>query len=267
MQIRRESILTLKAKEEIAKIVIRDALNNFVRPTIVWSGGKDSTVVLHMVKLVSEELGMKIPPALFIDHGDHYPETMEILDSVSKDWGFKVIIARNDDVLKNVKDDIIHVSDLSDENCAEVKKIGFNGDKFAYSLDTDIGNHLLKTVAMNSTISRYRFDALFTGVRWDENPARSSEVFISPRENPSHVRVQPILPMLEKNIWEYMFANKLPIHPKYKEGYRSIDGIRDSKRISDLPAWEQDMDATKEREGRSQDKEGMMERLRLLGYM
>lgn len=267
MQIRKESILSLNAKEKIAKCVIEDALKSFIRPIIVWSAGKDSTVVLHLVKLVTEDLGVKFPPALFIDHGDHYPETIKLLSEVSKDWGFNVIIARNDDALNHVNDGKIYVSDLSTENQMEVKKIGFAEDYFPYSLETDVGNHLLKTVAMNSTITRYRFDALFTGVRWDENLARSNEIFISPRIEPPHVRVQPILPMLEKNIWEYMFENKLPIHPKYREGYRSIDGIHDSKKVSDLPAWEQDLINTDERQGRSQDKEGMMERLRQLGYM
>lgn len=267
MSARKESILSLKAKEEISKSVIRDALENFVRPTVVWSGGKDSTVVLNLVKDVTEELGKKLPPALFIDHGDHYPETMEILDKVSSDWGFRVIKARNDNVLDNIKNGVIQLSDLNEENVREASRIGFNGDSFEYSLETDVGNHLLKTVAMNATISRYRFDALFTGVRWDENPARSIETFISPRDKPQHVRVQPVLPFLEKDIWKYMFDKELPIHPKYREGYRSIDGIHDSKKVSDLPAWEQDMDNTGERAGRSQDKEGMMEKLRSMGYM
>lgn len=264
---RKESILTLSAKVQISKSVIKDAFSNFNRPTIVWSGGKDSTVVLHLVREIVEEEGLKMPPALFIDHGDHYPETLEILDSVSKKWDFKVLIARNDDILKNIKEGSIKISDLNEQNRKEAERIGFNGESFEYSLETDIGNHLLKTVAMNSTISRYRFDALMTGVRWDENPARSAEVFISPRNNPDHVRVQPILPFLERNIWEYVFEHGLPIHPKYKEGYRSIDGIHDSKKVSDIPAWEQDMDLIRERAGRSQDKEGMMEKLRSLGYM
>lgn len=265
--IRKESILTLNSKIGIAKTVISDAFDNFVRPTVVWSGGKDSTVVLNLVKEVTDELGKKLPPALFIDHGDHYPETLELLDKVSQDWGFRVIYAKNEDLLKNVNDGKIKISDLSEENKMEASRVGFTGDEFEYSLETEVGNHLLKTVAMNGTISRYRFDALFTGVRWDENPARGSEVFISPRENPEHVRVQPVLPFLEKDIWTYIFDKELPIHPKYREGYRSIDGIHDSTKTSDLPAWEQDLEFTQERAGRSQDKEGMMERLRQNGYM
>ena len=267
VQVRKETKLSIKAKEEISKIVVADALQNFSRPTVVWSAGKDSTVVLHMVQQVANSINLRMPPALFIDHGDHYKETFQMLDSIGHNWNLNVIIARNDDVLRNVKDGVVKIKDLSEENQIEAKRIGFNEESFEYSLESEVGNHLLKTVALNSAIVKYRFDALFTGVRWDENPARSSEVFISQRESPQHFRVQPILPFLEKDIWNYMLANKLPIHPKYKEGYRSIDGVRDSKKVSDKPAWEQDMEHTSEREGRSQDKEGMMERLRQLGYM
>ena len=64
-----------------------------------------------------------------------------------------------------------------------------------------------------------------------------------------------------------MFNNKLPIHPLYYKGYRSIDGKYDSKKIGDKPAWEQDLENTEERAGRAPDKEKMMERLREFGYI
>ncbi|MGC8610088.1 MAG: phosphoadenosine phosphosulfate reductase family protein [Thermoplasmata archaeon] len=262
-----EGGLSLNAKEEIAKIVIKDALERYKRPFVVWSAGKDSMVVLHLVKTYVEKNNLEMPPALFIDHGQHYDETLEMIDKISKEWNFKVIFARNEDALGKIKDGKIYVKDLNEENQMEVRKIGFLGDYFEYSLETDVGNHILKTVAMNDAIRRYRIDALFTGIRWDENEARSWEVFISPREDPPHVRVHPILPFTERNIWEYTFKYNLPIHPLYKQGYRSIDGKYDSKKTDDRPAWEQDLEHTYERAGRSQDKEGMMEKLRRFGYM
>lgn len=265
--IKKEKILDLNSKIEISKVILRFALSTFKKPTIVWSAGKDSTVVLGIVKKLIEEENLKMPPALFIDHGDHYIETLELIDRVSNDWNFRLVRTRNDDVLDNVRDGKIKISDLSDENRAEINKIGYTGDYFEYSLETEIGNHLLKTVAMKTAIKKYGFDALITGVRWDENSARSTEVFISPRVNPEHVRVHPILTFLEKDIWKVMFDWNLPIHPKYREGFRSIDGIHDSKKVSNVPAWEQNLEETSERAGRSQDKEGMMEKLRALGYM
>ena len=259
--------LELDSKVSIGKIIIKDALKRFKAPVVVWSAGKDSTVVLDLVMKVAKEENIRVPPALFIDHGDHFQETWDMLNKYTKEWNLKLVVAKNEKVINAVKDGNIKLSDIGDENITETKKIGFTGDSFPYSLDTDIGNHLLKTVAMNQTIRKYAFDALFTGIRWDENAARSTEKFFSPRENPPHTRVHPILTFRERDIWDYMFKYNLPIHPKYKEGYRSIDGIRDSTKTSDKPAWEQDLEGTKERAGRSQDKEGMMEKLRKMGYM
>jgi phosphoadenosine phosphosulfate reductase len=264
---KREENLTFESKEKIANTVIEDVFGRFSRPVVVWSAGKDSTVVLYLVKKYVESTNKNMPPALFLDHGQHYEETLAMLEKVSKDWGFRVISTRNDDFLSKVRDGKVLVSDLNAENRNEVQKIGFPGDMIQYNLDTDVGNHLLKTVPMQNAISRYRFDALFVGVRWDENPARGTEVFLSRRNNPEHFRAHPILTFNEKDVWSFIFKNKLPIHPLYYKGYRSIDGKNDSKPISDKPAWEQDLDNTSERAGRSQDKEGIMEKLRNLGYM
>ncbi len=266
---REEKYLSLNAKIKIAKTVIEDSINNFNRPAIVWSAGKDSTVVLNLVKEVFESKNMKIPPAILIDHGQHYDETYKMVNDISKEWNFKVLYAKNSDFISKVKDNKVLIDDLNDENKNELKKINFDFNKkyIEYSLDTLEGNHLLKTVPFNDIIRKYRFDALYTGVRWDENDARSIETFVSPRYNPDHFRVQPVILFTERDIWNYMFENKLPVHPLYYQGYRSIDGKYDSKKIDDKPAWEQDLENTEERAGRAQDKEKMMERLREFGYM
>ena len=264
-----EKYLSLDAKIKIAKEVIDDSINSFNRPAIVWSAGKDSTVVLNLVKEVFKSKDMGIPPAILIDHGQHYDETYDMINKISKEWGFKVIYAKNEDFISKVKDEKVLIEDLNDANKNELKRINFdfNNKYIQYSLDTFEGNHLLKTVPFNDIIIKYRFDALYTGVRWDENEARSIETFISKRSSPEHFRVQPIILFTERDVWDYMFQNKLPIHPLYYQGYRSIDGKYDSKKIDDKPAWEQDLEKTEERAGRAQDKEQMMERLRKFGYM
>ena len=264
-----EKYLSLDAKIKIAKEVIDDSINSFNRPAIVWSAGKDSTVVLNLVKEVFQSKNMNIPPAILIDHGQHYNETYEMVNKISKEWGFKVIYAKNEDFISKVKDEKVLIEELNDVNKNELKRINFNfNNKYIqYSLDTFEGNHMLKTVPFNDIIIKYRFDALYTGVRWDENEARSIETFISKRSSPEHFRVQPIILFTERDVWDYMFQNKLPIHPLYYKGYRSIDGKYDSKKIDDKPAWEQDLEKTEERAGRAQDKEKMMEKLREFGYM
>ncbi|MCL4398918.1 hypothetical protein M1293_00185 [Candidatus Parvarchaeota archaeon] len=62
--IRIESGLSLDAKEKIGLIVVKDALTRYKRPTVVWSGGKDSTVVLDLVRRACSELKMAMPPSL-----------------------------------------------------------------------------------------------------------------------------------------------------------------------------------------------------------
>ena len=264
---KRKENLSLGAKEKLANAVIEDVFDRFSRPVVVWSAGKDSTVVLFLIKEYCARMGINMPPALFLDHGQHYDETIAMITEVSKKWNFRVISVKNDDFISNVNDGIVPFSSLNEENREEAAKIGFSGDNIEYGLNTDVGNHLLKTVPMRNAISRYRFDALFVGVRWDENAARSNEVFLSERHDPDHFRAHPILAFSEKDIWSFIFKYSLPIHPLYYKGYRSIDGKNDSKPISDKPAWEQDLDNTSERAGRSQDKEGIMEKLRNLGYM
>lgn len=264
----REDGLSLDAKVAVAKVVIGDALKRFIKPAVVWSAGKDSTTVLNLVRTVSDELGMPSPACIFIEHGDHFDETHEMVRRLTGEWGLRIVYAVNSDVLDHRHDDgTIHLSELNEKNRSEARKIGFEGESFEYGLSSAIGNHLLKTAPFNDCIGKYRFDALFTGIRWDENPARIGDVFVSPRANPSHYRVQPILPFTERDIWNYIFREKLPFHPLYRKGYRSIDGKADSRKTGDKPAWEQDIENSHERAGRAQDKEEMMGKLRQLGYM
>ena len=81
---REEKYLSLNAKITIAKIVIKDALDTFIRPAVVWSAGKDSTVVLDLVRKVTSELRIAMPPAILIDHGQHYDETYKMVIDISK---------------------------------------------------------------------------------------------------------------------------------------------------------------------------------------
>ena len=146
------------------KTVIDDSINTFKRPAIVWSAGKDSTVVLNLVKEVFESKNMKMSPAILIDHGQHYDETYDMVKKISNDWNFKVLYARNDDFISNVRNGKVLIDDLNENNKNELKKINFDINKkyIDYSLDTFEGNHLLKTVPFNELIIKYRFDALFS---------------------------------------------------------------------------------------------------------
>ena len=76
-----------------------------------------------------------------------------------------------------------------------------------------------------------------------------------------------MLHLSERDIWNMIHGNDIPFCSLYYQGYRSL-GIRsNTTKNSDLPSWEQDLENTVEREGRGQEKEQIMAKLRDLGYM
>lgn len=81
----------------------------------------------------------------------------------------------------------------------------------------------LKAVPINNAIKAYNLNALITAVRWDEQEARINEEFFTWRDNPPHMRVQPILHFRELDIWAYIKKHGIPYCDLYKRGYRSID--------------------------------------------
>ena len=261
--------LSLEGKIRVSEAVVQDALARFHNPVVMWTGGKDSMLTLWYVNQACEKLETTPPPVVFIDHGLHFDETWQLLDLVTSDWDLNMIIVRNEDVLSHAGEpgSRIRISDLAPDNRREAQRTGYGKPSFPYSLGDLLTNHLLKTVPMNDAIREKGFDGVATGIRWDEDEARSRERFISSREDPPHARIHPILHFTEREVWMETLKNRLPLHPLYEKGWRSIDGRYDSKKVGDVPAWEQDMEGTDERAGRAQDKELLMERLRQLGYM
>lgn len=264
----RHDRLPLNAKRSIARAVLRDALTLDREPVLVWTAGKDSTLVLYLALELARQEGLEMPALLFIDHGQHFPETWSLIKEIAEQEKLDLLVARNEDLLAQAGDygESVLLEALDAENQEEALRAGLEGTKVPLSLDTPVGNHLLKTVALNLAIRDRRIDTVIAGIRWDENPARACEVFFSPRENPPHMRVHPILPWTEREVWTYTLEHGLPIHPLYRQGYRSFDGVRDSSPTDARPAWEQDLEGSEERLGRAQDKEEIMERLRALGY-
>lgn len=176
---------------------------------------------------------------------------------------------KNDDVLRWVSQpgDRVRVADLNARNQQELQRIGFTEDTFVWEPESYVGNHLMKTVVMNLYLEKHGIQAVYTGIRWDEQDARVRETYFSPRETPPHTRIHPILHFTERNVWDTTLTYGLPINPLYAQGYRSL-GTKDTTfKTSDLPAWEQDLENTPERAGRRRDKEHLMARLRDLGYM
>ena len=298
---------TLEDKIEKAIEVTRIGLEQYETPAVMWTGGKDSTLTLYFIKEVAEQFGLETPPAVFIDHYQHFDAIHDFVDHWAEEWDLDVIYARNEDVGDYVDEngltpgDEIPISELSEHNQHHVRNIlEYEDDTFPFLLDTYVGNHLLKTVALNDALEEYGIDGVISGVRWDEQEARAKETFFSPRHDPDiyppHDRIQPILQFEERDVWDAFwnyvvpdtvegFPNEgyvpqsaedlpngltqedIPVSPKYFAGFRSLGSEVSTEKSDEEPAWLQDVENTTERAGRAQDKEDLMERLRDLGYM
>jgi len=180
--------MNFEEKVEKSKEIIREAFERFDRIGVAWTTGKDSTVILHLVKGVFGEVPC---PVIHGDTTVKFPEVYEFRDRLAKEWNLDLHIARPE-----IPSGFKIAGDR--ENCC----------------------HLLKTIPAQKMIEKLNLDAIIAGIRWDEQEARQNEKYFSKRK--SHYRVHPILHWTEKDIWRYTRENDLPHNPLYDQGYRSI---------------------------------------------
>jgi len=157
--------------------------NNF---GVAFTGRKDSTVMVHMLLQLVKEKKHKLPRFLFLDHGQHFPESLAFLRKTVKVLGIQI-------VWKKIKGENFSASDLA----------------------------VAKAKALTQAVAGNGWLAIATAIRRDENPTRSLEKFFSPREG--HVRIHPMLEFTESDIWEYLKRFKVPYNPLYDKGYRSLE--------------------------------------------
>ena len=266
-------MLELKELENRSIYIIREAFAEFKRPAALWSTGKDSTAILALCR---KAFFGKIPfPIIHIDTTYKFKEMYEFRDRIAKEWGFNLIVAKNEEAIK--------------------QGFGPKNGKFECC-------SALKTQALMQCLARYKFDALILAIRRDEHGIRAKERYFSPRdeefkwnykdqplemwdqyqsitEDKTHTRVHPLLHWRELDVWEYMRQEQLPAHPMYfaKNGkrYRSLGCEPCTNTIdsnaSTIDEIIEELKVTKiaERSGRAQDKEKAftMQKLRALGYM
>lgn len=276
-------MVTDKRKKELeekiakSKEVIREAFSKFKTSELAttWTGGKDSTLTLWIVRKVYTEDSIELPKAMTIDEGDSFKEIHDFLEKYSKEWNVDLEWCKNQNVIDaggGVLGADVKVEDLNEQNQREIReRLQFPGEKFPFEAESWIGNHLMKTVVFNDFIKRNNIKGLFMALRWDEQSARENDPYFIKKEadeyTPEHTRIQPILHFAERDIWDTTLTYRIPYCPLYEQGYRSLGAASTSKKMSNIPAWEQDLENTVERAGRRQDKEEAMERLRKLGYM
>lgn len=225
----------LNKKIKKAKDVIIEASKKFKTKEIAvaWTGGKDSTVILHLIREIYKG---KIPfKIMFNDSTLEFPEVYEFVKKLHKDW----------------KLDLIWQKHLPEDLSAYHKAMDENNREMAMEV-----MRIAKINAINYAISQYKLEAFISGIRWDEHEARSNEKFFSQRS--THLRVHPILQFTIDDIWEYIKKFNVPYVNLYDKGYKSLGEAPFTKPVKNKNA--------PERAGREATKEKNMERLRKLGY-
>lgn len=219
---------SLEDKVKRSQAVLKEALERFSgHIALAWTGGKDSTTALHLLK---DLCGGEVPiPVLNIDTSVKFKEIYEFRDRVAQDWGLNLIIERNEEAIKEI------------DIAADKAECCFR----------------LKAEVIARAMTKYGWQALITGMRWDEHPDRAKDEYFLPVETPPHYRVQPILHFSELDIWSYIKSRSVPYCSLYQRGYRSL-GCE--------PCTKTGIPGRSERAGRDQNKEEIMKRLRAMGY-
>ena len=142
----------LKELEAEAIFVIREVAAQFERPVLLFSGGKDSIVLVHIASKAFWPASFPFP-LLHIDTGHNFEETLCFRDSLVKRFNANLIIGS--------------VQESIDQGRA-VEEFGYNASR-----------NVLQTVTLLDTIEKYKFDAAIGGGRRDEEKARAKERFFS----------------------------------------------------------------------------------------
>lgn len=221
---------SLEEKVTYSKKVLQHAYRKYGdKMAIFWTGGKDSTVLLHLIRdaFGSEEKF----PILYLDTQLEFEEVYDFIKKLIKDWKLNLI------TIKTTSKHMEKYNTLKTK--AERVKLA----------------SLFKIVLLKEAVRKHKLPALIIGIRRDEHPERIGEKYFSPRDN--HMRIHPLLHFTEKDIWEYTKQNNIPYVSLYDKGYRSLGEKEFTK-----PATS----GGGERSGRQKEREIIMKKLRRLGY-
>ena len=219
------TIDNLAELEAEAVYVIREVAAEFERPVLLFSGGKDSLVMLHLA--VKAFAPAKLPfPIMHVDTGQNFDEVIDYRDRTVARLGIQLIVAS---------------VQASIDSGKAIEEIGPRASR-----------NRLQTVTLLDAIAEHRFGAVFGGGRRDEEKARAKERFFSHRDEfgqwdpknqrpelwslyngrhrpGEHIRVFPISNWTELDVWQYIKDEDLEIPSIYYAHRRSIvqrDGMR-----------------------------------------
>lgn len=207
----------LRELEAHAIFVIREVAAECERPVLLFSGGKDSVVMLHLARKAFEP-GVIPFPVMHVDTGHNFPEVIEFRDHLVEQMGVRLVVAS--------------VQDAIDEG--RVADPGPTGSR-----------NRLQTQPLLHEIARNKFDAAFGGARRDEDKARAKERILSFRDmfgqwdpknqrpelwryyNPrirtgEHLRAFPLSDWTELDIWRYIAVNDIELPSMYYAHEREV---------------------------------------------
>ena len=214
----------LDVLESEAIHVMREVAAEFERPVLLFSGGKDSIVMLALAEKAFWPA--KIPfPVMHVDTGHNFPEVMEFRDRRVTELGIRLVVA-------SVQESI-------------------DAGRAAEETGRHASRNRLQTVTLLDAIEEHRFDALFGGARRDEEKARAKERMFSFRDEfgqwdpknqrpelwnlynarhnkGEHIRVFPLSNWTELDVWDYIDREKLDIPIIYFAHQRRVferDGL------------------------------------------
>ena len=290
----------LEQLEAQSVYILREAYRSFKQLVMLWSIGKDSTVLLWLARKAF--FGHVPIPLMHIDTNYKIPEMITYRNRFALEWKLNLIVGMNEKALQEKQtfpDGNLSRIDCCAQLKSEALKHTLSGDWPRWIL-----NH--KTGKFDRTVGGEPFTGVIVGARADEEGSRSKERYFSPRDRHSewdvgdqppelwnqfktdfapgtHVRVHPLLDWTELNIWEYIERENIPIIDLYfdhGEGtrYRSLGcgpctGCVSSTSTNVADIIEElrsgKFSNIAERSGRAQDKEdgGGLEALRRDGYM
>ncbi|MGB2599151.1 MAG: phosphoadenylyl-sulfate reductase [Candidatus Omnitrophota bacterium] len=165
--------------------LVRDAVEKYPKIGVACSFGKDSAVVVHLAQTVKEDI-----PVFAVMTRFKPKETFEYKDMLIKEWNLN---------LKEYSSDVEIPEEL-------------------YKTDPDECCRLLKVEPTKEAVKD--MDCWICGLRSTEGRTRTDYEEIEFKGG--LVKLNPILTWTEVDIWKYMAVNKIPVHPLYLQGYRSL---------------------------------------------
>ena len=191
--------------------IFREAAAQFRKPVLLYSIGKDSTVLLHLARKAFFPQALPFP-LLHVDTTWKFKEMIAFRNRTARQLGLELIVHTNEDGIRR----------------------GINPIDHAPSIHTDV----LKTQALKQALDKYAFDAAFGGARRDEEASRAKERVFSfrasghrwdpRRQRPEMwhllngrlgtgetVRIFPMSNWTEKDVWRYILREKLEVVPLY----------------------------------------------------